>query len=362
MKKILHTEASPGWGGQEIRILKEAEGMRSRGHEVVMAIQKGGGLVAAAKHAGFTVYELPFYRAGIGTASVQLFKIIHQHEIEIINTHSSFDAWLGGAIGKLAGCKVIRTRHLSTPIRKGLNSIALYNLLTNGVVTTCQSIVPMIQAQAKLANKPCQSIPTGIDPQQLITTPEMNKQFRQKWGIKEEDVLIGTLCILRSWKGVSDFLKAAAILRDVDNIKWIVVGGGVSEHYFLEECRQLELTDKVIFTGYMENPQEALAAMDIFLLLSWANEGVSQASLQAAYLKKPLITTTVGGLPEVCIHELTGINVQPRAPQEVADAVKLLLSKAELRHKMGEAAHQLVSDRFTFNKMLDQMENFYQKL
>ena len=57
---ILHLEASPGWGGQEMRILREAEGMRQRGHTVILAVMRGGGLVGKAREAGFVVYELNF--------------------------------------------------------------------------------------------------------------------------------------------------------------------------------------------------------------------------------------------------------------------------------------------------------------
>lgn len=358
--KILHTEASPGWGGQEIRILKEAEGMRERGHEVILVIQEGGGLVEPARNSGFTVYELPMVRSHLSLCFAQLIRIVRKHGIEVINTHSSFDSWLAGIVGRLLGKRVFRTRHLSTPIRKGLNSVILYNWLADGVITTCQAVVPTIVSQAKLSFSRCQSIPTGVDFSSLLAHKVNPLQFREKWGIKSTDFLVGTLCILRSWKGVSDFLQAAALLKEIPHLKWMIVGNGVSEENFLKECKQRGLENRVIFTGYLNPPFEALASMDVFLLLSWANEGVSQASLQAAGLKKPLITTSIGGLPEVCIHEKTGFVVQPHAPKEVANAVlKMMESSEKKRQDMGEAAYKLVQQEFSFEKMLDKMEAFY---
>ena len=67
-----------------------------------------------------------------------------------------------------------------------------------------------------------------------------------------------------------------------------------------------------------------MASMDLFLLLSTAHEGVSQATLQAAYLGKPLITTPTGGLPEVALHEQTGMVIPCLAPEEVAKAITYL--------------------------------------
>src|SRR5690242_20004072 len=122
MVRLLHTESSRGWGGQEIRILREAEGMRERGHEVILAVNSGGGLIRRARDAGFVVYELPFKRSCAFKAIYELVQICKRHGIDAINTHSSVDAWLGGIAARIAKKKVIRTRHLSTAIRKGLNS------------------------------------------------------------------------------------------------------------------------------------------------------------------------------------------------------------------------------------------------
>lgn len=360
--KILHTEASPGWGGQELRILREAEGMRSRGHEVILAVERGGGLVKLARDSGFTVYELTFKKTLSLSVIFLLIKLIFRHKIDLINTHSSLDAWLGGIAARLTRRKIIRTRHLSTPIRKGLNSFLLYNVLADVVVTTCQAIVPVIQKQAHLSDRRCLSIPTGVDPSKAVFKTEDVASFRKKWGIAPQDTLVGTLCVLRGWKGISDFLQAAKQLEAIPNLKWIVVGGGVSEDHFLQERKELGLEKLVLFTGHVSPPYVPLAAMDIFVLLSWANEGVSQASLQAALLRKPLITTPTGGLPEVCVDGVTGIQVAPRSPDEVAAAVMKLKNDSDLKEKMGSAAGRLVEEKFTLQHTLDAMEQTYCQL
>src|SRR3989338_3572964 len=112
----------------------------------------------------------------------------------------------------------------------------------------------------------------------------------------DEDFLVGTACFVRSWKGIFDFLKAAHSLREEKHLKWIIVGGGYLREY-KRVAEEMGLSSAVIFTGHLDAPYAALAAMDLFALLSTANEGISQAALQAAYLKRPLITTPIGGLP-----------------------------------------------------------------
>jgi glycosyltransferase involved in cell wall biosynthesis len=100
--------------------------------------------------------------------------------------------------------------------------------------------------------------------------------------------------------------------------------------------------------------------MDIFSLLSTAHEGVSQSTLQAAYLKKPLITTTVGGLPEICLNDQTGFQIVGNTnSQDVSKYVMKLNKDTSLKQRMGQQAQDLVLSKFTFDKMLDQMEVVY---
>ncbi|MBS0649319.1 MAG: glycosyltransferase family 4 protein [Verrucomicrobia bacterium] len=352
---ILHTESSNGWGGQEIRILKEALGLRQLGHDIVFAVVRGGKLIDYARKEGFTVYEIDFRRSSAFLALWNLLRIIRRHKINIVNTHSSLDAWLGGLAARIAGCKVIRTRHLSTPVRGGLNAVLLYRGLADFIVTTSSGIIPKLAEQARLPLSRFQCVPTGVEPFQIAA--EEVKAFRDKLGVKENDILIGTVCVVRSWKGIQDFIGAARLLKNQKNLKWVIVGGGYLDHYrhLVDDSMQ------VIFTGHLDRPLAAMAALDIFALLSTAHEGISQASLQAAYLKKPLITTSVGGLPEVCLVGLTGIQVPPSSPDQVAEAVLRLASNPHLRESYGAAGCKLVEEKFMLRHTLHQMETVLKK-
>jgi glycosyltransferase involved in cell wall biosynthesis len=357
--RILHTEASTGWGGQEMRILQEAEGMRQRGHEIVMINVLGGMLAIRARQSGFTVYELPMNKWNALSTLYQIIKIILKHNIDIVNTHSSFDAWLGGIAARLTGRKIIRTRHLSTPIRPGANLKILYHWLADRVVTTCASTAEIIQRQLKILDQKCLSIPTGIQPSKLEIDESKTKSFRSQFGLKDSDCLIGTTCILRSWKGLNDFLETVKLLEHERNLKWIIVGDGPMSVSLKERCQQLGLQDHVIFTGHLENPYVAMSSMDIFMLLSTANEAVSQASLQASFLQKPLITTNISGLSEVCLEGKTGFLVPIKSPQEIAKKILILSKNINLRQEMGREGKQHVLKAFTMTHTLDAMEAVY---
>ena len=283
--RILHTESSRGWGGQEIRILREAEGMRERGHEVILAVNRGGALILRAKAAGFLVYELPFNKVLACKTIYALIQICKSHQIDLINTHSSLDAWIGGIAARIARKKVIRTRHLSTPIRKGLNSRILYRTLADFVVATSTPILTTISQQARMPPSLLKCIPTGIDPNSLRADPLKAAEFRASLGVAPSDILVGTACFVRSWKGILDLLRAAVVLKDRKEIKWVVVGGGHVEDY-RSKIPEMGLEKTVMFTGHLEAPFSAIRAMDIFVLLSTAHEGISQASLPSRLSRK----------------------------------------------------------------------------
>lgn len=358
--RILHTEASKGLGGQEVRILRESEGMRMRGHEVVLAVAEGGRLVQKAREAGFIVYELPLeQKRNALQATRGIRRIIKQHNIEIVNTHSSWDAWIGGLAARTKGCKVVRTRHLSTPTRPGLNSHLLFKTLADAVVTTCEEAARTIRSQAHLQIPRCRSIPTGVNPEALQVSQQEIADFRRQYHLKESDVVVGTVCVLRFWKGITEMLQAAKWLSDRPNLKWLIVGDGPSRAVFEQQVAHHGIQDRVIFTGHLDKPQVAIATMDIFLLLSTAHEGVSQASLQAAFLERPLITTAIGGLKEVCQPGITGFVVAPHDPQAVADYVHKLAEDRKLRQQLGAHGRSLVVERFTLDHTLVGMEEVY---
>lgn len=356
--KILHLEASPGWGGQEIRILREAEGMRARGHEVFFAVMQDGALGRFAKAAGFTSYSVAFQKLAWPFTLFQLLYIMWKHRIDLVNTHSSLDAWIGGMAARLSRRKILRTRHLSTPVKAGWNSRFVYGMLADFVVTTCEAVIPSLSTQSGKPRAFFRSVATGVNSSQIQPKPKEIVEFRQKLGIASGDFLVGTACFMRSWKGIEDFLQAADVLR---GIKWVIIGGGHAERY-RKLAKDMGLESIVFFTGHLENPFPAIAALDVFALLSTAHEGVSQAILQAAYLKKPLIATPIGGLSEVCLPEQTGLQVPPHSSASVVEAVIRLKENPSLSLRLGLRAHQLVLERFTFQHTLDTMEIIYRRI
>lgn len=361
MIHIVHTEASQGWGGQEIRIWKEACAFKALGYRITIWTEKNTPLAKRAEEAGLRVRSVGFKKRFFGITLFKMLYWLYKDNVDIVHTHSSQDSWLAGIAAKLMGKKVIRTRHLSTPIRPGINSYFLYNKLADFVITTCQKAARAIATQSRCGPARCACIATGIDPEKMHVDKKTRSSFRRRWRIPEDQVVVGTVCVLRSWKGLNYLIEAAQAFKNYSNITFMIVGGGEHFSYFAQIPRNKGLEDKVIFTNHLENPIEAIEAMDIFCLLSESHEGISQSTLQAAYLGKPLITTDVGGLTEVCLHGATGLVVPAKDSHKTAVAIETLLDET-YRLDLGKQAKKLVEEKFMWSESVEQIEKIVLQL
>lgn len=349
--RLIHTESSLGWGGQEMRILREAVAMREKGHAVFFITAKEATLAAKAREKNFKVFTIPFERHYLPLTVLMLIFIYLYTRVDVVNTHSSWDSWVGGLTARVLFRKVVRTRHLSTHLRNDFQTRVLYTRIPNGVATTCEQVAKTLRTNFNLTQDFCRSIPTGVDTHAPIPTlPPLCHQPK---------FIIGTACIFRSWKGLMTLLKAFSLIEEKNDVALFFIGDGPMRPHLQKEVINMRLKDKVYFTGFLDNPLPAIASLDVFCLLSTAHEGVSQALLQAAYLGKPLITTPISGSQEVCLNGKTGFVVPYDDPYTTKDALIYLKSDPQLRQKLGAAAKEHVQSRFTWDHTVADMETMF---
>lgn len=361
---ILHTEASDGWGGQEIRILLEMEGLQKRGHRLLLAATPQSQILKEAMTRGITVEAVPMNRARWPLACAALRELICREGMDLVNTHSSSDSWIASIAGRLSPRRplLVRTRHLSTPISTRWTSRLLYNRLFDGVITTGEGIRAEMIRRNRFRPEKIVSIPTGID---LVRfdPDRVGSGLREEWGISASTPLVGTVGVLRSWKGHSFFIQAARlVLEKRPEVAFFIVGEGPGRPYLEEEIRAYGLAKKIRMVGHCSDVERAFAALDLFVLASTANEGVPQVVLQAFAMKKSVISTSVGGIPEVVRTGETGWLVPPKDPAALAEQILLQLDRSSVGKTMAEAGRRLVENEYSLEKMLDRVERFYDRL
>jgi glycosyltransferase involved in cell wall biosynthesis len=362
MYRILHTEWSSGWGGQEIRIIQESLEFMKRGYRMMIACQPGSRIYEVAKDKGVPVIGLRM-RTGIDPLAVlRCREIIKKHSIDLVHTHSSVDSWCCSIAAKWSSIPVVRSRHLSTPISENYLSYFLYMKLAGRVITSGETIQKrMIEVNGYDPRK-IVSIPAGVD--EKIFSPEVSGDgVRRDFNIRPDDFLLGIVAILRSWKGHSYLLEAVKTLADkIPSLKLLIAGSGPQEKNIRDYIANNDLTRRVIMAGYREDVPQILKILDLFVLPSYSNEATSQVIPQAMAMGVPVIATLAGGIEEVVTEGSTGKLVAPRDSRALSEAIYWAYQNREETRKMAERAREFILKDFTVTRMIDKTEKVYREL
>ena len=352
--KILHTEASKGWGGQEIRILDEAEGLRARGHDVQLAAPADAAIVAAAKRRGIPVHAIALDRRG-PAALRALRALIRDFAPDVVVSHSSSDSWLVALATRFLRRPpaIIRLRHLSGPVGRGPLNRWLYGRLPARVVTTGTVINKMLIERLGLDPTRVVAIPTGTDLDRF--KPGARDAARAALGLPAAAKIVGIVATLRSWKG-HRFLIAAMADPKLASARLVIVGDGPQEPALRAQIVGLGLGERVMLAGRQDDVLPWLRAFDVFALPSTGSEGVPQALMQAMACEVPAVATAAGGIPELVRDGEHGLVVAAENPAALAEAIARLLSDRALAGRLAAVGRREVEAHHTKRAMLDAME------
>lgn len=363
--KIVHTEASCGWGGQEIRILTEAAGMIARGHEVYVLCPPESRIFQEASKYNVPAIALPIAKKRWrGLRAIRGF--LKQHpDIDVINTHSSTDAWL---VGLACGWKtrqknaahrpaIVRTRHVSSPVPRNPPTRWLYQYATDWIVTTGEKLKKTLVQHNRFDGNRMVSIPTGLDTKKFC--PGDKIAARQLINLPTNATLIGIVATLRSWKGHRYLLQAfAAILhrQSQSPLMLVIVGDGPQREALEALATELNISEHIIFAGNQENVVPWLQAFDMFVLPSYANEGVSQALMQAMLCGLPCITTQVGSMGEIAKADETALIVPTEDSVAIQLGLEKLINESDYSNALGRQARDFCVAHCSLEQMLARME------
>ncbi len=357
---IVHTENSCGWGGQEIRILTEARGFLDRGHRVTLIAPAEAPIAPAGEAMGIPVVRLPVAKKRLpALVALRHWLAAHRRDIDVLNTHSSTDSWLGAlACATLPGAPpIVRTRHVSTTVRNRPTTRWLYTRATAHIVTTGEALRAQLARDNAVPLERMTSIPTGIDLGRFV--PGAPSGARALLGLPDLPAL-GIVATLRDWKGHDYLFEALAAERDAwTGWQVLVVGDGPYRDRLDMHLARIGLADRVRFVGQQQDVVPWLQALDLFALPSYGEEGVPQAIMQAMACGLPVVSTTVGAIAEAVVADVTGLIVKPRSVPMLAAALARLRDDASLRARFAHAARERAVASFGIDIMLDRMEQVF---
>ncbi|HEY8068193.1 MAG TPA: glycosyltransferase family 4 protein [Burkholderiales bacterium] len=357
--QIVHTESSLGWGGQEIRILSEAQGLIRRGHEVRLLCPPAARIHAEAANWNVPVVALPIERKSLHGLRA-LIEWLGANRSDVLSTHSSTDSWLTALAMMVLGrpTRIVRTRHISAAVPRGPLSRWLYMRAAERVITTGEALKRQLVEHNGFRASRIESVPTGIDAGRF--RPGERKAARARFGLPQDRILVGIVATLRDWKGHAFLLEAMTHLPA--HIELVIVGDGPQREALERKIARLDLRGRVRMQGQQADVLPWLRALDIFALPSYANEGVPQALVQAMLVELACVTTPVGGIPEIAEHERTALMIPPGDPIALAAAIERLAGDEGLRRELGEAARKHCVEGYSYERMLERMETVYRNV
>ncbi len=356
--RVLHTESSLGWGGQENRTFNEMLGMRERGHEMSLACQPGARLGTRAREAGFTVYETPMRGALDLPAILRLRRFMRQARADIVNCHSGRDTQLAGMAARslLRRPRIVRTRHLALPI----TSRFTYSVLPDHVVTVSRYVENYLVI-AGVPNEIITTVPTGIDFSRYDRSC-VPGDLRAELGLAPDTLLIGTVAILRVKKGHAQILDAVpAVLERFPEAHFVFAGDGPQTENLKRRIAAEGFEAHVHMLGLRRDVTNVLASLDVFVLPTH-QEALGTAFIEAGAMGLPCVGTRVDGVPEVVVDGITGLLIPPRDSHALTKALCTLLAAPNVRRDIGNRAANHVREGFSLDAMACGMEHLYLRL
>lgn len=358
--KILHVSTEKAWRGGEQQIAYLIESLNQKGVENILICNNGSKMHEYALSNGITHTAVSIKNSIDFSAIRNFIKIFNRVRADIIHLHSS-KAHTLSLIASLFSSKqkFVLHRRVSFPISSGFISKLKYNA----------SSIKRIICISKQIEQQVQKITSTSKTKVIYSAINLKKfdqvgvkfELRTKYGIKSDQIIVGGVGALSKEKDFNTFIDTAELaLKKASNLSFLIIGDGPEYQALQEKINQLGLEKHIFLTGFSDNIPAILSQLDIFMLCS-QSEGLGTSFLDAFASKCPVIATETGGVPEIVIHEKTGLLSTPGNAQQLAQFVIELAQNPQKRQALGEVAFNFVQN-FSIEKMAKEHFNLYNQL
>jgi glycosyltransferase involved in cell wall biosynthesis len=363
--KIFIAESSTTVGGQELAVVLHAEGLLKRGHDLRLILEPHSPIARMAVEKRLPITLISMQKSRYPQAIISLMALMRRHRPVILQVNSSRDSWIGAIAARFVRPRpaIIRMRHISAPLNRNVMTRLLYRRLIDMVVVTGgeKTRRELIERDG-LAAPRVAAFPIGLDVEYFRPAPP-GHDLRAELGLPSRQLVVGLISYLRSYKGHEYFVEAAAMIAAKrDDVTFIIVGEGPEEPSIKKRIEQLGISERVRMLGFREDLLNVFRSCDVFAIPSVEGDTIPQVLMQALAMGIPVVSTTVGSIPDVVIDGQTGFIVPPRNANALADAIMKLLDDADLRTRIGAQGRSMVERSYSLDKMLDRMEGVYHAL
>jgi glycosyltransferase involved in cell wall biosynthesis len=377
MIKMLHIHTLPVISGSGINTFLTMRGMKKDGYDVELACAPGGPLIDLVRGHGMKVTTFPHLVQPLHPlmdplALLSLTLFLMKVSYQIVHTHNSKAGFLGRLAARLAGVPVIvHTVHgfafhdLEPRWRRMLfrNLERLASHWCDRMIFISQPLIDWALKERVVHQRKVVKIYSGIELDRFlpVSAPE-RYLIREKWGMGAGDAVIGIVSKLWEGKGHATLIRAfKEIKKEIPTAKLIIVGEGHLRESLIHQVQGLDLSDSVLFTGFLADISEMVATLDVAVLPSFF-EGMGRVLLEAMAMGKPVVATRVGGIPDLVEHGANGLLVSPGDVTGLREAITRILRDKGLAERMGREGRKRVTDRFSADRMVSEIGAVYREI
>jgi glycosyltransferase involved in cell wall biosynthesis len=332
------------------------------------ADQSQNEFITAARERGIAV-EVIEERFRFDTRVIaRLSKVIDSLQPDIIQSHNVKSHFLVKASGRWRHTPWVAFHHGYTTTDFKMRA---YNQLDRWSLPDARRVVTMNQDFAKqlagLGARPenLRILHNAVDAQHISDTDrEAVRQLKTQLGIADNQQLVIAIGRLSKEKGHRDLLLAYARLLRANathRSRLVLVGDGPERENLEQVAMALGIADRVIFSGQVSDVRPFYAMADLMVLPS-LSEGSPNVLLEAMAARVPVVSTRVGGVPEIATHQETAWLVNPHDPQALAEAMALLLREANLAQGLAAQAQAHVLNHHSPASRLRALVEMYSEL
>ncbi len=390
-KRVLFVITQEDFGGAQKFLYEFVTRLNGDKYDIMVASGKKEKGHLKSLEENINTHKLKFLKREINPffdflALIQLISLINRFRPDILHLNSSKTGVLGSIAGKTL--KLIRPKvfgklkiiyriggwSFNDPVSKlkKLNWVLAEKITARFkdiiIVNSKSDFDQAIRLKIK-PKKEVKLIHNGLDALKIgfLSKEEAKLKLFKKIGksghnnIFQTKFFIGTIANFYQTKGLDYLIEAFNLLNtknQIQDVKLLLIGDGRERVNLEKKISDYGLKEKVILLGQIPEAFKYIEAFDVFVLPS-VKEGFPWAILEAMAAKVPVISTSVGAVPEIIENGKNGILVEPKSPGQLAEAIQYLLENERVRQELALQGHQTVLFKFPIEKMIKETEELF---
>jgi glycosyltransferase involved in cell wall biosynthesis len=296
--------------------------------------------------------------------ATDLLRLVRRDRPHILHAHGYATSNFARVVGGLTGVRVIVHEHAAFPsipiFQKPIDRL-LAGRIDLGIAVSESTRAFMVDRRYVPAHL-VRMVRNGAPLEEFrLPPPERVRAERARLGLRPGEPVVGTVGRLDAQKGITYFLRAAAlVLRQRPDVRFVIAGDGHLLAQHREEARSLGIAERTVFAGFCEDVPLVQSVFDVQVFASlW--EGTPLTVFEAMAMSRPIVSTTADGLGEVLRHGENALLVPPRHVEGLATGVLELLQQPALAAQIGAQAGT-DSRRFDVQHTVNELQELYEEL